>query len=56
MSFKSDESIPSEDLMADARRAGREEEFSKINLQIGLQMSLTVADSFPFTFIFLSNG
>ena len=31
MSIKSNESIPSEGLMADARRAGREVEFFRIN-------------------------
>ena len=48
--------------MVDARHAVCEEEFFGINLgvdpKVGWHMSLTVADSFPFVFVFvfLSNG
>ena len=57
MNVESDESIPREGLMADARRAGHEEEFFNINMGVDPKGRLTdVADSFLFVFVFLSNG
>ena len=57
MSIESDESIPREGLMADARHINRKEEFFRINPGTDLKGRLIdVADNFPFIFIFLSNG
>ena len=60
MSVESDESIPEEGLMTDAKHAGREEEFFRINPGADptgqLADDTVIVDNFPFVFVFLSNS
>ena len=60
MSIESDESIPEENLMADARCTGRKDEFFRINSGVDPKVRLInvriVVDNFSFIFVFLSNG
>ena len=60
MSFESDESIPEEGLMVDARHTSLEEEFFIINPDVNPMVRLAdvvdIIDNSLFVFVFLSNG